>query len=600
MSYRSIRGKNVVSYPPLTRKTMVEPAKLHEALLKAKIKLACWLGEKLAELDVDYWHNLVMPKVSYNQKLIIERKRCTKLSQLDLAVLLRILNKNWDDLAYRFNIEDRIRIYLNEVQDIRNRYAHMSDYPNAEDFARDVDTLARFLEGIGIDEEFIMQVKAIGKEKELEPEVDDSREPDHYEEPLELDSGLNPQSIDLTIGEEGKVEFPSNEEVKVLARDPFDSGASLIKNKMHNCGVVGYSSVVDVNGEDAKQLYLSLRDVAGVPIMTGISYAIVAKRDAENYTEITDAKVTLDSVLAEDNVDGFEMCVAQEEPENRLIWFFGEKKKDGTSLNVPLVIPPPMPRIFEIALPQWWSKIAKEGWFQALPLLRIEEVQNTKSLSEQDLWRYMKTYAPRSWAEAFYLSKTLACEVLNVAATTGSQFSVLDIGCNVGCAMFGVLDALAARTALKRPIKVVAVDGNATALDLLNGFNKARASEDDPCAVATRDVELTCINRTFAEEMQASSLGEFNIIVASKFLGECGNGAFTSFLGYAQSHLAEDGCCIIIEVLKHEKALRDAISETGIKDVAIEHLGVKVGVCGEKCSDNEEVVAAVIYKRMFN
>lgn len=579
---------------------MVEPAKLHEALLKAKIKLASWLEEKLAKLDANYWRNLVMPKVSYNQKQMIDRKRSTKLSQLDLAVLLRVLSKNWDDLAYKFNIEDRIRIYLNEVQDIRNRYAHLSDYPNAEDFARDVDTLARFLEGIGIEEEFVMQVKAIGKEKELEPEVDDSREPDHYEEPLELDDGIHLQGIDLNIEEEVKVEFPSNEEVKVLARDPFASGASLITNKMHNCGVVGYSSVVVVNGEDAKQLYLSLRDVAGVPIMTGISYAIVAKRDAANYTEITDAKIILDSVLVKDNVDGFEMCIAQENPENRLIWFFGEKKKDGTSLNVPLVSPPPMPRIFEIALPQWWSKITKEGWFQALPLLRIEEVQNTKNLSEQDLWRYMKTYAPRSWAEAFYLAKTLDREVLNAAKTTVNQFSVLDIGCNVGCAMLGVLDALAARTAFKRPIKIVAVDGNATALDLLGGFNKARASEDDPCAVATRDVELACINRTFAEEMQASSLGKYNIIVASKFLGECGNGAFTSFLRYAKSHLDEDGCCIIIEVLKHEKALRDAISETGIKDAAVEHLGVKVGVCGEKCSDNEEVVAAVIYKRMFN
>ena len=69
---------------------MVEPAKLHEALLKAKIKLASWLEEKLAKLDADYWRNLVMPKVSYNQKQMIDRKRCTKLSQLDLAVLLRV------------------------------------------------------------------------------------------------------------------------------------------------------------------------------------------------------------------------------------------------------------------------------------------------------------------------------------------------------------------------------------------------------------------------------------------------------------------------------------------------------------------------------
>lgn len=600
MSFRSIRDQNVVLYSPLTRKTMVEPAKLHEALLKAKIKLACWLGEKLAELDADYWRNLVVPKVSYNQKLIIERKRCTKLSQLDLAVLLRILNKNWDDLSYRFNIEDRVRNYLNEVQDIRNRYAHMSDYPTADDFSRDADTLARFLAGIGIDDEFVAQVRAIGKEKDVEPEVVDTREPDYYEEPSELDAEQNRSSVVLSREEEVKVEFPSKDEVKVLARDPFASGASLIKNKMHNCGVVGYSSVVDVNGEEAKQLYLSLKGVAGVPVMTGISYAIVAKRDAENSTEIADAKVTLDYVLAEDGLAGFETCVAQESPENRLIWLFGEKKMDDACPGVPLVTPPPVARIFEIALPNWWSKMTRSEQFQALPLLRIEEVQNTRTLSERDLWRYMKSYAPRSWAEAFYLTKTLRHESLDSSSMPNNQFSILDIGCNVGCAMQGVLDALATRMCCKCQFKVVAVDGNATALDLLDGFNKARSSDDDPCAVATRDIELIRINRTFAEEMQSSSLGVFNIIVASKSLGECGNDAFGVFLKYAKLHLEKNGVVMIIEVLKHEKALRAAISALGIKDVAVEHLAVKVGVCGVKCSDNEEVVVAVIYKSMFN
>ena len=194
--------------------------------------------------------------------------------------------------------------------------------------------------------------------------------------------------------------------------------------------------------------------------------------------------------------------------------------------------------------------MTKENSFQALPLLHVEEVQNTRNLSERDLWRYMKTYAPRSWAEAFYLAKTLRHESLDVPEIPSNQFSMLDIGCNVGCAIFGVLDALAVRISLQRPIKVVAVDGNAVALDLLDGFNKARSSEDDPCAVATRDVELVLINRTFAEEMQASSLGKFNIIVASKFLGECGNGAFTSFLGYAKSHLDEvcKKCCTFVAI----------------------------------------------------
>ena len=56
---------------------------------------------------------------------------------------------------------------------------------------------------------------------------------------------------------------------------------------------------------------------------------------------------------------------------------------------------------------------------------------------------------------------------------------------------------------------------------------------------------------------------------------------------------------MLIEVLKHEQSLRDAISALGIANAKVEHLGVRVGVCGEASSDNEEVVTAVIYKNMF-
>ena len=581
---------------------MVEPAKLHEALLKTKIKLASWLDDKLAVLDADYWHNLVVPKVSYNQKLNIDRKRSTKLSQLDLAVLLRVLNKNWDDLSYRFNIEGRIRNYLNELQDIRNRYAHLSDYPSADDFARDVDTLVRFLTGIGIDDEFVSQVRLIGvtqDDVELEPEIDDKREPE-CSESSDCDLSAIQTASCIIEEKESMVELPLADDVRVLERDPFAPSASLIKTKMRNNGVVGYTSVQDINGEDAKRLYLSLKDVSGVPIMDGISYAIVARCTSDDATAIADAKVTLDYVLSEDNIAGFELCVAQEAPENRLIWFFGKRKIEDASSTVPLVTPPAVPEFFSIALPDWWSKMAKEPQFKGLPPLRVEEVQRTMRLSEVDLWRYMKTYAPRSWAEAFYLVKTLRREMLDAVSASGHQPSIMDIGCGVGGALLGVLDALAVRVEVQESFKVVAMDGNEKALELLEGFVNARSKSADQCLGSTRDIELTNINKTFAEELQSPISGQFDIILASKSLGEGDSTSFNAFLGYAKERLSQDGVIIIIEVLKHERALNAAIHEAGIDSSVVQHLDVRVGISGEKNSDNEKVVTAIIYKEMLD
>ena len=584
---------------------MIDPAKLHEALLKTKIKLASWLDEKLVEIDVDYWHNLVVPKVSYNQKISIERKRCTKLSQLDLAVLLRVINKNWDELSYRFNIEGRVRNYLNEVQDIRNAYAHMSDYPNADDFARDVDTLARFLAGIGIDEEFVSAVKAISEEQpkvDLEPEIDSAREPacDALSDINTFTSQPGPLSSVSIEEREAKMALPAANEVMVLEKDPFAPSVSLIKTKMLNNGVMGYTSVTEVDGEEAKGLYLSLQDVPGVPIMDGISFAIVAKRNTEAATAIADAKVTLDYVLAGDNIAGFESCVAQEEPENRLIWFFGKRRIADSASPVPLVTTPSIPEIFSIALPIWWSKMASSPQFQALPLLRIEEVQKTMQLSELDLWRYMKTYAPRSWAEAFYLVKTLPRKMLDAISSPDHGLSILDVGCGVGGALLGVLDSLAGRVETPMPIKVIAMDGNETALNLLKGFVDTRSRDSDPCLGMTKGIELTRINKTFSEEIQSPISDRFDIILASKSLGEIGKASFGSFLGYVKEHLNRDGIAMIIDVLKHEQDLKAALSAASIINATVEHLDVRVGLCGLESSDNEKVVTAVIFNGIFN
>ena len=87
--------------------------------------------------------------------------------------------------------------------------------------------------------------------------------------------------------------------------------------------------------------------------------------------------------------------------------------------------------------------------------------------------------------------------------------------------------------------------------------------------------------------------------MASKSLGEDDRTPFNVFLGYAKERLSQNGVIVIIEVLKHERALKAAIREAGIDSGVVQHLDVRVGVSGEKSCDNEKVVTAVIYKKQF-
>ena len=134
--------------------------KLHKLLDRMAKALASYLDRLLPSLFDDWWKNAVLDNLSFNQQRRVEQKGIFSLSSLDLAALLRVLDRNWYEISMRMKLPPEARHYVKEMQTIRNKWAHASaeGFP-LDDVYRDLDTLQRFAKVIEAEETFIQEIR---------------------------------------------------------------------------------------------------------------------------------------------------------------------------------------------------------------------------------------------------------------------------------------------------------------------------------------------------------------------------------------------------------------------------------------------------------
>lgn len=175
---------------------MSKSSVVQDLMFKVRKILAGWLGEHLAEVNAAYWDELVVPKLSFQQRALVESRRYTSLENLDFAGLLRVFDKNWFDLDYKIKLNPQIRAYLKELMVARNRYAHQSEDVEDDEYLRDIDTLYRFAKGIGSPQDVLDEIRdAAGVH---EDEVGDAdAQPVVSEIPVQQDDG----TAEFKVGE---------------------------------------------------------------------------------------------------------------------------------------------------------------------------------------------------------------------------------------------------------------------------------------------------------------------------------------------------------------------------------------------------------------
>lgn len=130
--------------------------KMNSLLFQATTCLASWLSEQFSSFSGDWWTECVLEKLSFNQRTIAYEKNCSKISDFDLAALLRIADKNWYALNENAFFPPKYRNCIRDMMSVRNNWAHCSsELPSRQTLINDSIIVASFLEAFSTDQKLI-------------------------------------------------------------------------------------------------------------------------------------------------------------------------------------------------------------------------------------------------------------------------------------------------------------------------------------------------------------------------------------------------------------------------------------------------------------
>lgn len=101
-------------------------SKMDEYMFQLNAKIDGWLSKKLPQITDDWWQELVLNNLSQMQKDTVISRGITNISGLDLAALLRIVDRNWFIITSSFFINNKERANIKNMMGVRNTWAHIA------------------------------------------------------------------------------------------------------------------------------------------------------------------------------------------------------------------------------------------------------------------------------------------------------------------------------------------------------------------------------------------------------------------------------------------------------------------------------------------
>ena len=101
-------------------------SKMNEYMFRLNQKMGAWLAKKLPKITDNWWQELVINNLSSLQKDNVLKEGINSIDGLDLAALLRIVDRNWFAITSQFYINNKERYKIRDMQQIRNDWAHIT------------------------------------------------------------------------------------------------------------------------------------------------------------------------------------------------------------------------------------------------------------------------------------------------------------------------------------------------------------------------------------------------------------------------------------------------------------------------------------------
>ena len=208
-------------------------SKMNEYMFRLNQQIGTWLEKKLPRITDDWWQELVFNNLSPLQRETVLRNDIHEIKGLDLAALLRVLDRNWFVITSTFFINNKERGNIRTMQEVRNTWAHIT--PNDISKARvidDVNVIIALMQAFDASmkdtrdmEHFIFDV-----EEDKDIHITSVKKSEKGDAPTEKKTPISSQPEGIAIGS-----------IVVLVSDPSVIGAVI--------GVSGNKYSVLVNGK---------------------------------------------------------------------------------------------------------------------------------------------------------------------------------------------------------------------------------------------------------------------------------------------------------------------------------------------------------------
>lgn len=118
-----------------------------------------WIGGILPRVTDSWWEDCVLTSLSYSQREIAQKKNFSRLSDFDLAALLRIANKSWYDMRTVAYLPNNERECIREMMNVRNNWAHCStELPGKDTILHDLKIIRQFAQQLNCKKEIYSRI----------------------------------------------------------------------------------------------------------------------------------------------------------------------------------------------------------------------------------------------------------------------------------------------------------------------------------------------------------------------------------------------------------------------------------------------------------
>ncbi len=185
-------------------------SKMNEYMFQLSEKMGDWLSNTLPRITNNWWDDLVMNHLSVLQRETVIANNIHDIKGLDLAAILRILDRNWFVITGYIFINNRERRYIRKMQEVRNSWAHIT--PNditKQKVKDDVNVIIELLGAFGAKydetrklDEFIYDVE---DEKDIQQERPEIPSASKIKEVNIVNTEIGAGSVVTLVSDESKI-----------------------------------------------------------------------------------------------------------------------------------------------------------------------------------------------------------------------------------------------------------------------------------------------------------------------------------------------------------------------------------------------------------